>query len=258
MKIFILSLTLLLAPWAQATVIEVNDSDLNVYLHPTPQMELGLQDLDSDGGLLYLNLIYDGVQTKTEIAATQNQYPNYQLQVITADRNGNVTLDVENIIHQEFPAFQQQLGPLVNTQIKLSVDQVQKIKKLGNRLESVIQVSVPAKVNYTSTQIQEKYQTDSSICASFKVQTVKELILNFGQMKRPEQIKNSATFDSLKLAILEQCFEVKENSATSFKELMNANLAIQRPAKTIVGKSFTIKDLSKSFEIKPSIKFEIY
>jgi hypothetical protein len=257
MKIIAIVVVLFSFSFAQSLILEVNDQDMKVYIHPTPTMEIGLQDLGSDGGLLYLSLVYDGIRIKSELAEIQSQYPNHQLQVIASNRGGNATLNIQGIIYQEIPTLQQQLGPQINTQLLLNRGQVAKIKHLGTDLQSSIMIGVPAKLSITSSQIIEVYKAKPSFCQDLGISTVMDLVLNFGKMKKPEAITLQSTFDSFKIAALTKCFAIHEMNARSFVELMDNPVTINTPEEPIVGLTSQKKELNKDIMIQPYIKIQI-
>jgi hypothetical protein len=219
-------------------------------------MEISLQDLASDGGLMYLNLVYKGPSTKSEIGNLQELYPGYEIIALVANQNGNVVLDINDIVHQELPAFQQQLGPQVNTQVRLSVGQVTKLKALGSKASSQISISVPAKVSYSNTQVLEQYTMGPETCLRFNASTLLDLIVSFSSFGKPEQIKYNETFASLKRQILAQCFSINEQRVQSFKDVMSLPIRRAENSQALIGKTIQKHEQSKSFILKPNITFE--
>jgi hypothetical protein len=254
MNKIILFASLMICTIAQAHVIEVNQQESTVYVHPTPVIEVTLQDLGDDGGVLYLTLTYDGVRSKAEIANLQKQYPGYQVVALVANSNGNSTLDIADIVHETISVRQQQLGPQINTQLQLKPEQMNRVRKLGDGLAGTIQLQVPATVTYTSTQIVEQYATDTNICESLRVQSVKDLIVNFGRMVKPAQITRAQTFESLKADMLTKCFAVKEESADSFADLLKLKVSTLKSGESIVGQTLQKQDVTKAFIITPILK----
>lgn len=241
---------------AQATVFEINDQEMKVYIHPTPTMEMTLQDLDSEGGILYLNLTYDGKSTKQEISDLQSQYPNYEIQALTARQNGNVSVRIADIVQHDFQAYQQQLGPQINTQLRLSQDQVSRLKALGSKLASLTEMLVPAKVSFMHTQLLERYELSPDICMTLNARTVQDLVVNLGHLEKPEGIKFDETFTKVKTQLLSQCFSVLQQRVESFQQLLSLRLNTLQPTAPLVGEAFKKQEVTKTISLKPLLTFD--
>ncbi len=255
LKITLGSWVLMSMPQAFAnSIIDIDSTEMKIYMHPTPVLEITLQDLETDGGILYLSLIYDGAKTKGEISEIEIHNPGYEVIALTANQNGSASLEISNILQQEVPTRQQQLGPQINTQIRLSTEQMKKLKAIKDLGQQVV-ITIPAQTNYGINQVMERFEAPSDFCETIPLKNVEDLISNFSKLKKPEEIKYQQTFDSLKQKALRQCYIVESSKISTFSDLISLKVKIKQ-VDNLFGETVVRKNLTKSFSILPILKIE--
>lgn len=256
MKTYLLLIIALFVQTSGAAVLEVNSPEGKVYYHPTPTLEANLMSLADGSGYLMISLDYIGKDTEAELASLHQQYENYQIQPLTAEHSeASVVLNISEIgLQKEIQLRNGQMGPYINVQIELKKDQVDKLKKLKDQIQKSFNFEIQARSSFNSDTLIESYQAGPDVCDQLKVQSVGDLIKNISLLKKPDGIKYSQTFDSLKATLLNSCFEVKPQSIESFAELMKLPVGTVTPNKALTGRFVQKKSQDKVFGIKPNLK----
>lgn len=252
-------LTLMMgAQLSWASVIEYNHEEQKIYMHPTPVLEMSLIDLGSDGGVLNVSLEYRSENSKNEIQQLKDQFPQYEVQVLTAERLENVNLEINDIyLNQELSLRQGAMGPYINAQISLKSYQVSRLKNQGNKILERISLKLPAKVAYMSEKVIEQISESPQICERLKVRSVQDLLMSLGELKASSAVQYQETVKSLKNDILKKCFSVNETQIHSFKELMESQITTLRPNDELVGKTLKRTEVSRRILIVPQIQLEL-
>ncbi|QDK39278.1 hypothetical protein [Bdellovibrio sp. NC01] len=217
---------------AQASILEVNKQESKVYFTVTPTLQLNLVDLDSDGGMLTVFLDYRGNDIKNESLQLNAQYPNYAIQAVIAHPVSD-TVDLEipaANLKKTLKVSQGQTGPYLNSQIMLTVSQVKKIKELRNFLKDQVNFQMPIRASYFSQQVLETVTVDESACGGESVKSVKDVINNLANFKKPASVKNERTFSSLKQDLLDKCYGISPAQINSFADLMKQPVIKEHPA----------------------------
>lgn len=257
MKTIIFVIYTLAMSFANAAILEVNKEEKKIYMVPTPIMEITIQNLGSDGGIVYLNLTYNGKKSVDEVHDIESRYPGFEVQSLVSNKNGYVIFEMKDIVYQEFEAREQQLGPQINTQFRLTSEQMKKISVLQESdINQMIKVTVPARVEYRSLQVVEEYKSDVNVCESVKSATVKEVVMNLSNIQRPKSIAYEETFRNFQSNLLAKCFEIESKQVQSFTELLNLNVHLNH--NIVVGGSYSMKKMnSKSIVISPILQIDV-
>jgi len=128
---------------AQAAVIEKNVAESKIYYAVTPDLNLTIMDLGSDGGLLTLSLDYVGSKAEREIKDLQTQNPGFTVETVMVEPTESKTqLQIAEIKYsQDVEVKQGQVGPYINSQIVLTAEQMKSIKSLKTDLSEAVQIS---------------------------------------------------------------------------------------------------------------------
>lgn len=231
MKTLIAALLMFVGFSAGASVLEVNKQESKVYFTVTPTLQMTLMDLDSDGGMLTIFLDYSGSNVKSELQILRQQYPNYAIQaVIARPESGTVDFEIADVgLKKTFRVSQGQTGPYLNTQILLTSGQVKRLTELRGALKDKVAFQLPIHSSYFSQQVLESVTLDESACGGDKVKSIKDVIANLANFRRPAGIKNEQTFSSLKNDILDKCYGIAVTQINSFAELMKLSVAPAHP-----------------------------
>lgn len=254
MKKILLTLMIVFSTSSWADVISVSDADKTVYFHPKPNLEMNLQNLDSAGGILYLSLTYTTENAKNESQDLGARYPGYQITALVAAPNGAANLQIDDIISVDLPMSQQQLGPYINTSLQLTADQTKKLLNLGDNLNGHTRIRLPVSVSYRETRIIERYVTDSSICASFRAKTLKDVAVGLIHLQLPQNIRLESTLESLKEDMLNKCFAIGEADVRSFADLLKLPIAVSPSSDSLTGETRQTQTASKNLDIVPIVK----
>lgn len=258
MKIILSLMTILFATMSRATILETNQNEKKIYMHPTPTLELSLLNLDADGGVLFVFLNYDSDTTKNEIESLKISNPNFQIQPVMAESSASMAKLRLLSIHlsEDLSMRQGQMGPYINAQIKLNKDQVAKLKSLSENTADQVSIEIESKSKYQSQQVLEEYH-DDQICSQMNATNLRKVIDALVHLQQPSSIKYPQTFTAFKNSILEKCFETQQNTILSFKELLETPVSVRKPQSSIAGNYTQLLQQTKVLKIKPLIKFEI-
>jgi hypothetical protein len=237
MKYAMMLLLLLTGLISKAAVLEVNKEESKVYYTVTPTLQLSLVDLDGDGGMLTVFLDYRGGDIRKESEQLYAQYPNHIIQAVVAQPvSETVDLEIAQLgLKQTLKVSQGQTGTYLNAQVMLTTSQVLKLRGLRNDLKNQVRFQLPVRASYFSTQVLESVNLDDGICGGDKVKSLKDVILNLSNLKKPDAVKNERTFSSLKQDMLDKCYGITPSQVNSFAGLMKQQIVQQHPGQ-ITGK----------------------
>ncbi|MGZ3769142.1 MAG: hypothetical protein ACXVCP_06725 [Bdellovibrio sp.] len=256
MKKHLILLLTLTASWATAAINEVNEYDKTVYYSLTPYLEMNVMDLDDDGGILSMSLVYDGALARQETEKVNNAYPGYKVTLLTPQ----VTSDPLKIeipvagISEETTLRQGQTGPYMNLQLSLKKEQVTKLKDLAKKGD-FLNLEIPVQANFSSSAIVEKFE-NTVTCSDYNFNNVEDLILDLSRMKQPSTVRFDQTFTSYKKDLLLKCFEIDASSVKSFKDILNLTVKARAQSIAVKGAYTDRQNHDVKFNLIPVFKIQ--
>lgn len=238
----------------QAVVLHVNQRDSLVYFHPTPYLELSLNETPGTGaGALSATLNYDYKMIQREFNSLMAIYSGHEIKISPATNVGTVfTLDLPTVgIRKDFKLRQTNMGPYFGERITLTPTEIIRYKNSKAAIEASV-FKIAARSNYVSSVEVERYVADPTFCDSLAVLQVKDMISVVEKIEKPATIQNKQTFESLKYLALGNCFELETSNVNSFAELMQTRV-IPKPGAMAYGSHFEKKTQELLFEIQPSV-----
>lgn len=250
----ILILLSIITQLSHGNILEIDSNQKIIYAHPSPQMEATIVELDQSSGVLFLSMDYESEKTLQQLEILQTKYPDYEIKVIPAQTNGQVSLELSQILKTEFKMMQGQVGPLINMTLGLDSTQIKKLKLKQNDLQSLVQIQVPVRFQFLKNQVIESYSVEKEFCRSLNVKNVRDLIMAFSKLTQPKEIKFDQTFANFKEQLLAKCFRVADSPVSSFKELLDIQVGLENQESKIEGIYSKRVEKSISTVITPNTK----
>jgi hypothetical protein len=255
MKNILLLLTLNFSV-AYGAVIEKNEIDKKIYIHPTPTLQIEILDLETEGGLLSIFLDYESENSKKELSEAKSKYPDYEIQSVTAvPVDDSIEIEITDLgLKEKFIIRQGQIGAYLNSQIMLTTAQMKKVTEVSENLSSSVKANIRLKSFVNSVVVKESYKVDRNICRSLDVNNVGDLIVALNNLKKPTEIKYPETFEALKSTLLKGCFSVVASSVSTFEQLLSLPLALNSRFDDLTVKFEVITPQNKVYVMKPLVK----
>lgn len=257
MKKYLTLLITLAGSWALAAIHEVNEYEKTVYYSLTPYLEMNLMDLDDDGGILSMSLVYDGELARQETEKINDAYPRYKVTQLTPQVTGDpLKIEIPLAgISEDTILRQGQTGPYMNLQLSLKKEQVVKLKALAKKGD-FLNLEIPVQANFSSNAIVEKFENTVN-CSDQKFNNVEDLILDLSRMKQPSTVRFDQTFTSYKKDLLHKCFAIDASSVKSFKDILNLTVKSRVQSIVVKGAYTDRQNHDVKFNLVPVLKVQI-
>lgn len=259
-NLIVISILVFASLIAQAEILEVNQIDKTVYVHPSPVLDVELIDLEEEGGMLSISINYETQATTAELEQLQKDYVGLKVQPLMANVKPNqmVMLSIpEAGINETTKVAQGQFGPYVNFQKLISKAQTLKLKSLNKKINEKVIIEIEVSTNFSSHEELESYSASSDVCKTLGISNVKDMVLQFSKLQKPQEIKYKETFESLKENMLKECFVIDQKTIDSFKDLLNVRVFTSSASFLLKGEFIKKTDKIKNFALKPSAVLSI-
>ena len=241
---------------ASAMVVKLDQEMKRIFINPNTTILLSLQDLENDGGFLYVSSQFKSSDTDIEVQKLRKNFPDYDILTVPARAtNDTATLRIRNIIQKEVSLLNDQMGPQVNDIIRLTKEQVHALKQLDLTKSSII--NIQARANFITEVIDEKYSTNTNICNEFNVTSIQDLFIRFAVLSQPPEIKNKSTWDDYRKALLTKCFKTQPNTINSFTDILSLRVQSTQAEGDISGITIKKANVDVIFPAQPIINSEV-
>ena len=254
MRAFLILGCLFFIQTTQAVVLYANPTDRLVYFHPAPYLNLSVEQLPGQPtATLTVSMNYGSNAIQREFNSLMSIYSGYDVKIAPAKNLATYfTLDLPTVrVRKDIKLGQTNMGPYFIDKITLTTEE--KIRLLGSKESIEASVyKIPLRTTYLAPVEVERYETNPEFCASLDVKQAIDMVFVIGKIAKPEGIKFSQTFESLKNSALQNCFELENSNVNSFADLMQSQVLL-KPGGIARGSSFEKKPQEQDFEIQPTV-----